>query len=148
MAHLTCIKLPAFFTYKKLIHTNKTTVNASTFKFGQSMVNFSQWVNPGLSLSASTNHQKFFNWFAIICKVFSCSNFYFLTKIRLTIVGIQINISCQLFFHSIKLGKTTIHSIMAHKRFQINFAPYFQRYPHNSVRGFILADGHPAPLIS
>ena len=121
-------------------------MSASIFKCEQSMVNFSQWVNPGLSLSASTNHQKFFNWFAIICKVFSCSNFF--NKNLLKIVGIQTNIYYQLFFQSIELGRTTAHSIMARKRFQINFAPYFQRYPHNSVRGFILADGHPAPLIS
>ncbi len=85
-------------------------MSASIFKCEQSMVNFSQWVNPGLSLSASTNHQKFFNWFAIICKVFSCSNFF--NKNLLKIVGIQTNIYYQLFFQSIELGRTTIHSIM------------------------------------
>ena len=131
-----------------IIYADRTPAGVSIFKFGQSMVNFFQWINPGLPLSASTNHQKFFNWFAIICKVFSCSNFYFLTKIRLTIVEIQINISCQLFLHSIEQGRTTIHSIMARKRFQINYAPYFQRYPHNSVHGFVPAGGHSAPLIS
>ena len=93
-----------------IIYADRTPAGVSIFKFGQSMVNFSQWVNPGLSLSASTNHQKFFNWFAIICKVFSCSNFF--NKNLLKIVGIQTNIYYQLFFQSIELGRTTIYSIM------------------------------------